>query len=241
MNPKRILPTLLSVFLFFSGILINLSLSGTLLWGEIEARIFMQQVNDEDLKIECPLLIAPWETAVIKTVVTNTLTEVATKPQVNAFISHANDMRMVNQMLELEPLESQPLQWTADSADIVFERLILVNIHQRPYRNLPSRQGACSILVFSLFGLSGLNTLILVTSTGVLASLLGMAVFFFLYRPFSKFTQSIVQLNMIFLGLVILGLITALFRFWGFTLFFDATALLVFTTGSVEIFFSRNK
>jgi len=201
----------------------------------------MQKVDDEDLKIECPLVIAPWEKAVIKTVVTNTLTEVATKPQVNAFISHENDMRVVNQMLELEPLESQPLQWTVDSADIVFERLILVNIHQRPYRNLPSRQGACSILVFSLFGLSGSNTLFLLVSTGVLTSLLGLAIFFFQYRPLTKFTLSITQLYAVFWVLILLGLITALFRLWGFTLFFDATSLLVVTTGSVEVFFSRNK
>jgi hypothetical protein len=234
----RVVP---GAFLFIIGIATSLSLSGTLLWGEMEARLFTPQTGDKTLRIECPLMIAPWETATIHTVVTNTLTDQSTKPQVNAIISHEKEPRLVIETLELAPLESRALQWDVDKADIVFERVILVNILQRPYRDLPSRQGACSIMVYSLFGLTGGNTQILLVSIGVLASLLGAAMLYVQFRPFTDRTKSFAQLLGIFLSLILLGLFSALTRRWGLTLMFDAAALLAIATGSVEILFMRKK
>lgn len=232
---------LLGAFLYIGGIAVSLALSLTMLWGEMEARLYTQQTGDESLRIECPLMIAPWETATIHTVVTNTLTDQTTKPQVNAIISHEKEARIVVETLELAPLESRALQWEVDRADIVFDRLILVNILQRPYRDLPSRQGACSILVYSLFGLDGRTTVFLLVTIGVLASLLGAGIVFLLLRPFTDRTKSLMQLNGVFLCLILLGLFAALSRRWGLTLFLDAAALLAITTGSVEIFLTRKK
>src|SRR5687768_11089754 len=181
MNLKRILFTICGVFLFISGIAINLVLSGNFLWGEMEARLYVQQSGDRGLKIGCPLMIAPWETATISTTITNTLADKDTKPQVNAFISSAKDARMESKTLELAPLESRPVQWTVDGSDVVFGRLILVNILQRPYGDLVSRQGACSIQIFSLFGLSGSHTLNLLIAVGVLCSVLGAVLLIYLY------------------------------------------------------------
>ena len=123
--------------------------------------------------------------------------------------------------------------------DIVFERVILVNILQRPYRDLPFRQGACSILVYSLFGLTGGATMTLIVSIGVLASLLGAALLYLKFHPFTERTKSFAQLLGIFLSLILLGLLAALTRRWDLTLVLDAGALLAITTGSVEIFFKR--
>jgi hypothetical protein len=240
-NQSRAFRLLPGVFLYLGGIAVSLALSVVMLWGEMEARLYTQQTGDETLHIECPLAIAPWESAAIHTVVTNTLTDQATKPRVNALFSHEKEARLITETLELGPLESRALQWEVDSANIVFDRVILVNILQRLYRDLPSRQGACSILVYSLFGLTGRNTIILLVSMGVLGSLSGAALLFLLYRPFTDRLKNLAQLNGIFLSLILLGLISALTRRWGLTLVFDAAALLAITTGGIEILFSRKK
>jgi hypothetical protein len=241
MNLKRLLPALMGILLFFGGIAISLSFSATLLWGELEARLYMQQSGDKTLKIECPLVMAAWETAEIKTIVTNSLTDKSTKPQVNAFISQARgkEARYVSDTLELAPLESRAMQWTVNSSDIIFDRLILVNILQRQYNKLPSSQGACSILVYSLFGLNGVNTLYVVVASGILASLLGAILSFFWLRPFSDTLKSFAQVSLLFFALSLLGLFVALFRLWGLTMIFDAAALLAFGAGSIEILFKR--
>jgi hypothetical protein len=241
MTLKRLLPALTGILLFFGGIGINLSFSATLLWVELESRLYTQQSGEKNLKIECPLVMAPWETAEIKTIVTNTLTDKSTKPQVNAFISQAQgkEARIVSETLELASLESHAMQWTVSGSDIIFERLILVNILQRQYNKLPSRQGTCSILVYSLFGLNGVNTQYLVVASGILASLLGATFSYFWLRPFTDALKSFTWVSLLFLGLSLLGLFSALPRLWGLTMIFDAAALLAFGAGSIEIFFKR--
>ena len=231
----------LGIILFAGGNILNLFVSSNLLWGEMEASLFTPRTGDKKLDIECPLMIAPWETATIRAVVTNTLTDRSTKPQVNAFISHGKDTRLVSQTLELEPLGSQSLQWTVDASDIVFERLILVSILQRPYRDLMSQQGTCSIYVYSLAGMNGHNTLVNLFGAGVLSSLVGIGLLFYLLRPFTELMIKAMQINAVFLVLVLAGLFSTLPRTWGLTLFFNASALLVITVASVEILFSRKK
>ncbi|MCI0553237.1 MAG: hypothetical protein L0287_19995 [Anaerolineae bacterium] len=110
MNLKRNLIIVMAILLFAGGNILNLVVSINLLWGELEARLFTQQTGDKKLHIECPLMIAPWETVMIRTAVTNELTDQATKPQVNAFISRGNDSRVETQTLELEARESHSLQ-----------------------------------------------------------------------------------------------------------------------------------
>jgi len=186
-------------------------------------------------------VMATRETAEIKTIVTNSLTDENTKPQVNAFISQArgNETRLVSETLELAPLESRAMQWTVNGSDIIFDRLVLVNILQRPYRDLPSHQGACSILVYSLFGLNGVNTLYVVVASSILASLLGAIYSFFWLRPFTGALKSFAQISILFFALSLLGLFAAVSRLWGLTMIFDAAALLAFGAGSIEILFKR--
>lgn len=241
MNLKRILSTIIGILLYISGIIISLILSGNLLWGEMESRIYTQQSGEANLDIQCPLMIAPKEVATIRTVITNTLVDEDTKPQVNAYISNEEDVRVVSKTLELAPLESAPLQWTVDKSDVVFERLILVNILQRPYRELISRQGTCSILLFNLFGLSGSQTLTMLVISSILCCLLGAGLLGVSNYPFTDFTKKIIQINIVFLCLVLAGLVSALLRFWGLTLVFDGAALLTLTVGFTEFFIFPKK
>jgi hypothetical protein len=163
------------------------------------------------------------------------------KPQVSATISHGSGRREVSQTLELSASESRPLQWTVDKADIVFERLILVSVLQRPYRNLPSRQGTCSIYIYGLFGLNGRSTLALLFGAGIFTSLAGLGSLAYFFRPLSGRMIKILQVNLVFLLLVLAGVVSALTRLWGLTLVFNAGALLVITVGSVDVYFSPKK
>jgi len=241
MNHKRNALVGLGILLFSGGSFINLFFSSNLLWGEMEARLYMPQTGVRTLDISCPLMIAPWETATINTIVTNNLATQATKPQVNAFVSHEDEAEVISETLLLEPYESQAMQWTVDSSNIIFDRLILVSILQRPYRNLESHQGTCSIYVYSLFGLDGKNTLNLIVEVGVLATLLSASMLFYLFRPFNSFSRKILQVNIVFAVLMFIGLVSALYRLWGLTLFFNATALLVIVVGMSEVLLGSKK
>ena len=241
MKSNSTLVIILGFSLYLSGCFISLFFSSNLLWGEMEARLYTPQTGQRKLDIHCPLVIATWETATVSTTVINTLANKDVKPQVNAFISHEGGARVESQTFELEPFESASMQWTATSADIIFKRLILVNVIQRPYRDLESRQGACSIYVYSLFGLDGRNTLILIVEAGVLSTLLGAGLLIYRFRPFTELTKKLLQSNIVFVVFVLAGLFSSLSRLWGLTLFLNATALLVITVATIEILLGSSK
>lgn len=237
MKPRTFI-TLLGILLFAFGTISSLYFSSNLLWGEMEALLFTPQADAPSLDLSCPLMIAPTETATISTTISNT-TDQATKPQVNAFFSYQNDAQVDTQTLQLEAYSSQPLQWTVGSSNIVFDRLILFSVLQRQYKHLEAHQSQCSIYVFSLFGLSGQSSLITIFSSSIIISLLGLGLMYQYLKPFSEKTKRMMQVNLLFLVLVLLGVFSSLPRLWGLTLIFNASALLAIAVAYIEILFSK--
>ena len=115
-----------------------------------------------------------------------------------------------------------------DPSDVIFERLILVNIHQSQYRDNPSRLGSCGIFIFSLFGMPGAQTFALVFAISLVAMLSGAALWLYARWPLNKLATNIAQLSTVLLVITILALLTTIPRLWGLTLILDALILLIF-------------
>jgi len=216
----------LGALLFFAGVLIGLSLSAVVTWGESEARIYTSYNGDTRLKVKCPLMLSPVESAIVSAdIINSTADEI--KPVVSAEISHKKLARKVSQTLTLAPGESEVAQWTVDPSDVIFERLILVSILQSRYRDIPSRLGSCGIFLFSLFGLTGAQTFALAFTVSLVAMLSGGALWLYIRWPLNKMATNTAQISIVLLGMTILALLSALPRWWGLTLFFDALIVLI--------------
>jgi hypothetical protein len=226
MKLRSLLISLFGALLFLAGVLIGLSLSAVVVWGESEARIYTSYNGDTRLKVECPLMLSPVESAIVSADIINP-TDKEIKPVVSAEISHTKIPRKVSQTLTLTPGESETAQWTVDPSDVIFERLILVNILQSRYRDNPSRLGSCGIFLLSLFGLTGAQTFALVFTASLVAMLSGGALWLYARWPLNKMSMNIAQISMVLLGITILALLSALPRWWGLTLFFDALIVLI--------------
>ncbi|MCI0556058.1 MAG: hypothetical protein L0287_34375 [Anaerolineae bacterium] len=226
MKLKLLLLSWLGALLFLVGVLIGLSLSAAVAWGESEARIYSSYNGDLNLGLKCPLIMSPAESGVVSADIIN-LTDEEIKPVVTAEISHGKLPREIRQTLSLASTQSEMVQWTVDSSDVIFERAILVNVIQRRYGDNPSRSGSCGILVFDLFGLTGVQTFGLVFTLSLILMLSGGSLWLYARRPLDKFSGNIVQINSILLGITMLALLSTLARWWGLALFFDALILLV--------------
>ena len=226
MKLRALLLSWLGALLFLGGILIGLALSGAFAWGESEARIYSSFNGDSNLAIKCPLIISRAETAAVSAEIVN-LTGEDIRPVVTAEISHGKVPREIKKTFSLRALKSESVQWTIGSSDVIFERVILVNVLQSRYSNNPSRSGSCGILVFSLFGLTGVQTFGLLLGVSLVLMLAGGGLWLYARQPLDKFSGSLVQINTILLAVTILALLSTLVRWWGLALFFDALILLV--------------
>ena len=226
MKLKSLLWSWLGALLFLAGALTGLSISGAYAWGESEARIYSSFDGDIGLRLKCPFMLSPDESGVVRAEAINLIDE-EIKPVVTAAISHGKVPREITQTLSLAPLESETVEWIVDSSDAIFERLILVNVLQSRFGDNPSRSGSCGILLFNLFGLTGMQTFALGFAVSIIAMLAGGGLWYYAHRPLNKFSGSIVQINLVLFGITIFALLTAWARWWGLTLFFDALILLV--------------
>lgn len=223
----------LGVLLFVAGSLGGLSLSAAVLWGEVEARVYSSYSGDRNLQLECPLMISPAESGIVRTEIMN-LTDKEIKPVVNAEISQANAARRESQTFILAPGENGKGQWLVTSSDAIFNNLILVNILQSQYSNNPSHWGSCGILLFSLFGLTGMQTFYLLFGGGIMGLLVGGGLWAYVRWPLGQFDLNIAQAGILLAGITTAALISSLLRWWGLILFLDAVSLLVIGVIVVE-------
>jgi hypothetical protein len=217
----------LGVVLILIGILIGLALTASVTWAYSEADLYVSYNADRNLALKCPLMLAPNESGAITAKIKNLINESIT-PTVSATISHAGQPRRIDQVVTLQPQESQTLQWTVNPTDLMYDHLILAAITQLRYRDNPSMLGSCGILLFSLLGLNGLGTLILILTLSLAAMVAGV----FLWQqahpqPWNNYLINLSRAGIALMGMTILALLSLFPRLWGITLILDAATLLM--------------
>jgi len=226
MKIKIFVRSLVAILLFLAGVFLELAFSSSVLWGEIETRVYTPKSDSLSLAVKCPLVLSTNETGSISTVISNSLNEEAL-PVVTASISHNNIPQEISDTLTLAPHASKSIQWHVDTSNLIFDRLILAGISQMSYSDLPGRQGYCSILVLHFLGLNGTAILILLCSISLLCIIAGGIIWLRIHAPLKEADTALAQP---FVGLAVLatlGVITALLRWWGLIILLDGLTLIL--------------
>jgi hypothetical protein len=216
----------LAVVLFLAGVIGGLALSGGVLWGEIEARVYTFYRAEAGVRLNCPLMISPAESGIIEAPIVN-LTNQEIKPVVLAEVSHEGGARKASRTIPLGPRGIETFRLSVDRSDMIFDRLILVNVLQSSYGDNPSRLGSCGILLFSLFGLSGSQTFGSIFAFSLVCILLGSGLWLYAQRPLNDTAGGLAQAGATLAALTIAAMLSSLPRWWGFILLFDAIILLM--------------
>jgi hypothetical protein len=160
-------------------------------------------------------MLSPTETGTIEALIVNATGE---KAQPNVLLDvNRSPASAIAQTVPLNPRETQLNQWEINGSNVIFERLILVNIFQSPYSDNPSRLGYCSILSFSLFGLTGRQTLGLLVAGSFLGIVLGGGLWLFV-REQSNNLPGMTQPVIVLAVLTLVTLFASLVRWWGLAL-----------------------
>jgi len=223
MNSRSIIRSILGGLLFILGMLAGLGLSSGILWSELEAFSQEGAADGGRLHLDCPPMLSSDETGVVSASIANSI-DVTVNPVVSAEIS--GNPRS-DQTLSLAPGEAKRMEWTVDSSDREFDRIIRVNIYQRRYRELVPRAGSCGILFISLFGLSGIGTYSLIVVLSLGSMILGGYLWISARPLLTETHASFLNASRFLGGLVLASLISSLLRWWGLTLLFNALAVLM--------------
>jgi hypothetical protein len=226
-----------SLLLFLAGVLLEIAISVSVLWGELEARLYMSPNVNYGLSVKCPYILSFDETGIIKASIINTLDQ-DVQPMITAEISRTGSTQQMSQALTLAPHESNTLQWKVDASNVLFGRLILVRILQGNYEDLPARQGYCGILFLSLFGMNGRETIILLCSASFVLLMLGTVIWMRGHLPLNLRDENIARAFGSLATLTTIGLFTALLRWWGLIIILDTIALILIIVIFTEVLFN---
>jgi hypothetical protein len=237
MNYKLLVGSLAAFVLFLAGVFVELAFSGNVLWGEIETRTYSSSSGELGLNIQCPLILAFNETGTISTKITNSLDE-ETLPVVIATFSSSDTPEEFSETLTLAPHASKAMQWQVDASNMIFGRLILVNISQRNYRDLPAREGYCGILLLNILGMSGKLILVLICAISLAGIIAGSLLWLRFHTPLKENDAALTRPFASLATLATLGLITALLRWWGLIILLDSLTLILIGVICTEVLFN---
>ena len=240
MKFRTLFVSLTGMSLFLAGVLLEIIISGGVLWSEIEARIYTSQSTSLGLAMKCRLILSFDETGIIRASITNSLDR-DVQPMVTAEISRNGSAQQISQTLTLAPYQSKTVEWSVDSSNILFGRLILVSILQAKYSDLPARQGYCGILFLSIFGMNGREMLILLCSACLLFLILGGVIWMRIHFPLNAKDENIARAFGSLAVVTTTGLFTALLRWWGLIILLDAIALMMIPVIFTDVLFNSGK
>src|SRR4029077_9987039 len=67
--------SLAAMLLFLAGVLLEIAVSGGVLWGEVETRTYTSPSDSLGLALKCPLVLSTNETGTIRALISNSLDE----------------------------------------------------------------------------------------------------------------------------------------------------------------------
>lgn len=227
-------------FIFISlislGALCFILIGSLSIWADLEASLFnsARRTTERLSTLNCPSMITKDEVGIISASFTNT-SEKDINPKIQTFISDGYVILMQEQVDRplIAPGETKTIEVEVAADNAVYNRLILIRMHQFSYGPLPYRNASCGIFVVNIPSLTGSQFVILMVMLGLLLSLGGIGLWVRNLKPivWDQLTTLHGMIILVFLALLIL--IAGLAGWWIFGIFL-IVLLLLFIVGLIS-------
>lgn len=211
---KRQIQIIVSTILIIFGVLFFILVGGLSIWADLEASLFNSaRRSTEPLpSLNCPSFITSDETGVVAGTFHNP-SERIINPKIQTFVSDGFVILMQEKIdrLEIDPGETESVEIEVTAANAVYNRIVLVRMHQFAYRPLPYRNASCGIFVINIPFLTGMQFIYLSLGFGTLLSTAGIILWGLNSRPivWDRMTnlQWIIAFILLSISISIIGLL----------------------------------
>jgi len=212
------------------GAMCFILIGGLSIWADLEASLFnsARRTTERLSTLNCPSIITKDEVGIISSSFTNT-SEKDIDPKIQTFISDSYVVLMQEQVdrLLIAPGETKTIEVKVAADNAVYNRLILIRMHQFSYGPLPYRNASCGIFVLNIPLLTGSQFITLMVVLGLLLSLGGIGLWLLNLKPivWDRLTTMHEMIILVFFALLIL--IAGLASWWIFGVFLIVIWLLL--------------
>ena len=212
---KRQTQKIISIILIIFGVLFFILVGGLSIWADLEASLFNSaRRSTEPLpSLDCPAFISSDETGLVSASFNNPSDRII-NPKIQTFVSDGFVILMQEKVdrLEIEPGETETVEIEVTAANAVYNRIVLVRMHQFAYRPLPYRNASCGIYVIDIRFISGTQFIYLSLGLGGLFSILGIILWALSSRPIVWDRMTNLQW---IIAYTLLSILISLFGLWG--------------------------
>lgn len=214
---KKKFQKIIGLTLIIMGVLFFVIIGSLTIWADLEASLFNSAMRSSEplTSLNCPSIISSNESGIVSASFSNTSDRII-NPKIQTFISDGYVILMQEKIdrLEIEPGGTKSVEVEVTAANAVYNRIILVRMHQFAYGPLPYRNASCGILVINIPFLTGRQFILTFLGFGVIFSGLGLLLWILSAGPFERTGISKPAL-MIALILIALSIsITGLLSWW---------------------------
>jgi hypothetical protein len=208
LRPLRIL----SIIVFFLGIISGFALSLLAIWNNFEATsyYFRGVKYDPFNGLRCPVVIAPTEKGVVAVIFDNPGQKEDNFYYRAEISGKVFSTRQIENQIAVPPNETRGIQFTVDANDIDLLFFILVKISILPNSMHRSQEAVCGIMMVDLLGLTGVQ----ISAIGLSLSFLGISVGLFIWEHTSTNADRNVQRAMQALGFAVLFVLFTVAMGW---------------------------
>jgi hypothetical protein len=212
---KKRRDAILGIVLFSFGALVGLLLAGSMVWADLEARLFDPSMSGQGaMGIRCPALMGRDERVTVSAAFRNPLDRQA-RYVVRTHVSdgHVTLLRRLDTYLDLDPGERQRLEWEVTPQDAAYGLFALVKVHRFSFWPLPAAQGSCGIVLVDL-ALPGGVILGIVLAAALLSMGGGYLLWFRASRPLTESALHTSRAMVVLATLAVLGLFLGFVNLW---------------------------
>jgi hypothetical protein len=155
MRPKNKFLTAVGPVLFFIGALIGIIFFAGLIWPSLEANFYFGYNGGADtkLRVSCPRIITPADSAVVTATVTNKVDR-PISPYYQTLIS-GPAIQTIQSKPVIEPGQTVDLKWDINEEDVAYGHLIMAQIYQHSTYKTLTAMGDCGSLYLFISGMTG--------------------------------------------------------------------------------------
>ena len=205
--------------LIIIGVIFFVLIGGLSIWADLEASLFnsARRSSEPLSSLNCPSFISSDETGIILASFSNP-SDRTINPKIQTFVSDGFVILMQEKVdrLEIEPGGTESVEIEVTAANAVYNRIILVRMHQFAYRPLPYRNASCGIFVVNLPFLTGTQFIYLSLGLGTLFSVAGIVLWGQSSKPIVWDKLTNMKWIIVF---VLLSILISIMGLWGLWLF----------------------
>lgn len=218
------------IILISIGALCFVLIGGLSTWADFEASLFnsARRTNERLSTFNCPSFIAENEVGIVSASFTNT-SDREIKPRIQTFVTDGYVILMQEQIdtLIIAPGETASVEVEVTADNAVYNRLILVRMHQFNYGPLPYRNAACGIFVLGTSFMTGSQFITIAVITGIILSFAGIALWLISFKPIIWDRMTTLHEMIVLVGLALIIMIAGLASLWLFGIFLIVIWLLL--------------